>query len=150
MTLTADEARERMIGGWKLLSFTTTLTSPSGLQTTKYNMGLTPLGRLLFTADGWISTIGNDSSKIISPSGPWIVALDAEIALVARHMLTYWGAYRVFVEGEDVRLETQVHVALDPSLVGTKQERRLEFRQEDGRELLVLWPVGDFIAPVSE
>lgn len=74
---------------------------------------------------------------------------------MARYVLSYWGAYRVFVldkeEGEgEVRFETEVHFALDPSLIGTKQERRVEFRQEDGKELLVLRPVSDFPAPVSE
>jgi hypothetical protein len=154
MTLTAAEAKERMIGAWTLLSFNTTLTSPTGTQTTIQNFGPTPLGRLLFTSDGWISTSGNDPSKLIVPSVPWLVAPDQEIAAVARYVLSYWGAYRVFVldegEGEgEVRFETEVHFALDPSLIGTKQERKVEFRQEDGKELLVLRPVSDFPAPVS-
>lgn len=148
MTLTASEARQRMIGGWTLLSFTTTLTSPTGVQTTTHNVGTAPLGRLLFTSDGWMSTIGNDPSALIPTSTPWVVASDAEIAAVARYVLAYFGQYRVDVVDGEVRLVINVHVALDPSTVGTKQERRAEFRDVQGRECLVLRPLGDFMAPV--
>jgi hypothetical protein len=39
MASTVAEARERIIGGWNLLSFTTTLTSPSGTTTITHPMG---------------------------------------------------------------------------------------------------------------
>jgi hypothetical protein len=149
MSLTIAEARERIIGGWKLISFTTTLSSPSGTTTTTHPMGSQPLGRILFSSDGWMSTIGNDPSKIIITSSPWITTLDAEIAEVARYMMSYWGAYTMFEEEGEVRLSTEVHVALDPSWVGTVQERRVEFREVAGRGCLVLKPVRHLPAPVS-
>ncbi|KAE9367646.1 hypothetical protein N431DRAFT_486703 [Stipitochalara longipes BDJ] len=147
MTLTAPQAKERLLGAWQLLSFTTTLTTSSGA-TIRQPMGDNPLGRLLFTPDGWISTFGNDSSNMIAPSGPWITATDAELALVARCMMSYIGKYKIFVVGDgEVRLSTEVHVSLDPSWVGTTQERKVELRVEEGRELVVLSPVEDLPAP---
>jgi Lipocalin-like domain len=96
-----------------------------------------------------MSTIGNDPSKIIIPSSPWIIAPGEEIAEVARYLMSYWGAYKIFEEEGEVRLSTKVHVALDPSWLGTMQERKAEFRIEDGRQVLVLKPVKDLPAPVS-
>ena len=125
MTLTPSQARDRLIGAWKLLSFHTTLTTSSGT-TTHQPMGAAPLGRFVITADGWISTFGNDPSKMIVPSSPWITAPDAELALVTRCIMSYIGQYRIFVKEGEVRLSTDVHVSLDPSWVGTQQERRVE------------------------
>jgi hypothetical protein len=149
MAITATEARERLVGAWTLLSFTTTVTSPTGTTTITHPMGSQPLGRLIFTSDGWISTFGNDPSKMLIPSTPWIVAQDEEIALVARNIMSYLGVFRIFIVDGEVRLETEVHVSLDPSWIGTKQERRVELKVEEGREMVVLRPVGKLPAPVS-
>ncbi|KAN0095515.1 hypothetical protein V8E51_016226 [Hyaloscypha variabilis] len=50
-------------------------------------MSLTPLGSLLLTSSGWISTFGNNPSNMLIPSTLWITAPDAELALVARWMM---------------------------------------------------------------
>jgi hypothetical protein len=112
-------------------------------------MGAAPLGRLLITADGWISTFGNDPSNMIDPSTPWITASDAELALVARCIMSYIGRYQIFVKEEEVRLSTHVHVSVDPSWVGAQQERTVELKVEKARGLVVLRPVKDIPAPVS-
>jgi len=148
MVLTASQAKDRLIGAWKLLSFHTTLITPSGT-TTHQPMGANALGRLLFTADGWMSTLGNDPSNMIVPTSPWITASDAELAVVARHVSSYIGQCQVFVKEGEVRLSTQVHVSLGPSWVGTQQERRVKLKMEEGRELVVLRPVEELPAPVS-
>jgi len=132
-----------------MLSFEVISVDASGSQKAVQRMGPTPLGRMVFSPDGYMSVLGNDPqlTKRMSPEVPWVVAPDEDVAFVARYAMSYWGAFRLFEEDGRLRLATDVHVSLDPGWTGTEQVRNVELKEEDGKTIMVLRPVKDLLTP---
>jgi hypothetical protein len=141
-----------MIGAWKMLSFEVISVGTSGAQTTTQRLGPTPLGRMIFNPDGYMSALGTvpEHTKHITPEVPWVIAPDEDVAFVARYAMMYWGAFRIFKEDGGVRLATDVHVSLDPGWMGTEQVRSVELKEKDGKIIMVLRPVQPLLKPVSK
>ncbi|KAH6664642.1 Lipocalin-like domain-containing protein [Halenospora varia] len=152
MTSTLTTARDQILGAWKLLTFDLLIDNASGSQQTIQPMGPTPLGRALFSTEGYVSITGTDPERTTSYdlAVPWVMAEEKDVAFVARATMSYWGSFRVFSEDGDLRLATQVHISLDPSWIGTEQVRRVSLREEDGKKILVLKPVQSIRLPVSK
>lgn len=91
MSLTPAEATERMIGASKMLSFEVISVDTSGAQTTTQRLGPTPLGRMIFNPDGYMSVLGTvpERTKRITSEVPWVIAADEDIAFVARYAMMY-------------------------------------------------------------
>lgn len=114
-------------------------------------MGNEPLGRIIFSQDGYMSALGNDPERMkrIDPKIPWTKAGDDVLAHVSRSLMGYWGNFRVVEQDGGLRLATVVQVSADPSWMGTEQVRKLKFKEEEGKELLVLSPVDELTTIVS-
>jgi hypothetical protein len=61
----------------------------------------------------------------------------------------YSGKYEVFIENGELTLSTIVEVSMDPGWMSTTQVRRLSWREEDGKQILVHKPVSFIELPVS-
>ncbi|KAH8650556.1 Lipocalin-like domain-containing protein [Tricladium varicosporioides] len=149
MTSTPTTERDQILGAWKLLTFDLIIDDASGSQKTVQPMGPTPLGRALFSPEGYVSITGTDPARTTSYNlaVPWVMAEDKDIAFIARAMMSYWGSFRVFSEDGDLRVATQVHISLDPSWIGTEQVRRASLGEENGKKILVLKPVQSIRLP---
>jgi hypothetical protein len=152
MTLTPTEAKDQLTGAWKLLSFDLVLGDGSGSQKTVQPAGPTPLGRLLFTSDGFMTGTVTDPElvKRVNPAKPWAASPDEDVAYVARRAVSYSGHFKVFAEDGGLKISTQVHVSTDISLIGTEQARRLELKEESGQRILTLRPVNPMPTPVCQ
>ncbi|CAH0054518.1 unnamed protein product [Clonostachys solani] len=137
---------DTIIGTWELLSYDMMVSSESGETEVRKLAGETPLGRIVFTRDQFISVHVTDP-RAISPTedGAWYQARDEEVLRAARPHVSYCGQFRLFHEGESDYLATTVHVALDPNWVGSEQVRRIEMNHDDGRGLLTLHPTQEFL-----
>jgi hypothetical protein len=114
-------------------------------------IGSSPLGRAMFNADGYMSAIITNPENIKSfpKNTSWTQASDADVAFVARNMGGYSGKYEVFIENGELTLSTIVEVSMDPGWMSTTQVRRLSWRGEDGKQILVHKPVSFIELPVS-
>lgn len=139
----------QLIGIWKLKSFALHLASDATSQPIFHPLGTSPLGRIMFASDGYMScTLTNPDASGDWTSPTWIQASEQEIAGVARSMTTYCGPYRVHEENGKRLLSTDVEIALDPSWIGKPQVREWEVKQSSQKILLVLRPVQEFVLPV--
>ncbi|KAF4539248.1 hypothetical protein BFW01_g7387 [Lasiodiplodia theobromae] len=138
----------QLIGTWTLKSFALHLTSDASSQPIFHPLGTSPLGRIMFKSDGYMScTLTNPEAFEGWASPTWFLASEQDIAGVARPMTTYCGPYRVYEENGKSLLSTDVEIALDPSWVGKPQVRQWEVKQSGGKTLLVLRPVQEFLLP---
>ncbi|VUC30972.1 unnamed protein product [Clonostachys rosea] len=138
---------DMIAGTWELLSYDMTISSKSGETEVRKVAGETPLGRIVFTQDHFMSAHVTDP-RATGPTkeGTWFQARDEEVLRAARPHVSYCGQFRLFHEGERDYLATTVHVALDPNWVGSEQVRRVEINHDDaGRGLLTLHPTQEFI-----
>jgi len=150
MSARAAAARDDILGAWRLISLDLFSDEESGSHLITQPLGPTPLGRAIFSPEGYVSfnlTDPDRTKPFIKKAVPWIVAEDEDIAFVSRPMIAYWGRFRVFEEEGDLRFGTQVEVALDPSWIGTEQVRRVSIREEDGKKILVLKPIEYVLLP---
>ena len=141
-----------LVGTWKLLNYEMTILSGSDeIGSTIHPAGISPLGRIVFTKDSYMSVlVTRSATNAESAYSPWNVATDDEVLRVARPMVTYCGRFHVIRDEKETYLSTQVAISLDPSWMGTKQTRKVYLEEEDGRSLLTLRPVQNFELPVSE
>ncbi|KAL2826155.1 Lipocalin-like domain-containing protein [Aspergillus pseudoustus] len=140
-------------GTWALQTFglylpdtTPTPDTPALL----HPLGNAPLGRITFTADGYMScTLTSRDAAAPIESASWVVASDEEVVSAARAMTTYCGPFRLYKDSDNdngqALLATAVDIALDPNWMGKPQVRRWELR--DGEKTLVLRPVQDIVLP---
>ena len=147
----ATTARDQMVGTWKLISFDLVNDEASGSKPTAQPLGPLPLGRITFNSDGYMSaTLTHPGhTKPLPSKAPWTIAPDADLAFAARRMTTYCGPYEIFEKNGETRLSTDVEIALDPSWIGTAQVRRVSFRKEADKQIMVLRPVQSLQLPVS-
>lgn len=75
-------------------------------------------------------------------------ATDEEVARVTRAMSAYCGPYKVSRRDGDVILSTKAEISLEPSWIGTIQERKVGFGERDGEKTMILKPVEPLQLPV--
>jgi Lipocalin-like domain len=136
--------KEQILGTWKLTSFDLVTDEAHGSKQIAQPLGPTPLGRVTFDSDGFMSCLLTHPDNAKPLKTPWQLASDEDISFVARTMTAYCGPYKVLVEEGEIRLSTEVEVALDPSWIGSAQVRRVTLRKEAGKGILVLKPVQSF------
>jgi hypothetical protein len=150
-TLLRPNMSSPLTGIWNLLSFH--LAHPDNpSETLLQPLGDSPLGRIAFGADGFMSCLLMPQANAQPlDMALWAQASDEDVLRVARSFTAYCGRYRVSEEekGQAGSLSTRVEVALDPNWIGGEQVRRWSVRKEGGRELLTLRPVQEFVLPVS-
>jgi Lipocalin-like domain len=124
--------RERLIGGWTLLSFTG--KTPSGR--TFFPMGAGVSGRLVYSANGQVSVNLMEADRPrADPTTRMALLDDAAAAPLARTYLAYAGPFSV---DESSGIVTHnFELCLDPARVGTLQDRHVVFHGDDELELSV-------------
>ncbi|OIW22758.1 hypothetical protein CONLIGDRAFT_694585 [Coniochaeta ligniaria NRRL 30616] len=129
-----------LAGVWNLVSFNYFLNGTSVLQPN----GPHPLGKIAIMPEGYVSVqITTPEAAVPIPNGvKWGDATDEEIAAIARPYVSYSGRYQTSYEGEQLVLTTTVDVALDPSWMTRPQRRNVTFVHEDGKQYMLLKPVG--------
>ncbi len=138
-------------GVWKLLFFNLHLTSNPSSAPIYQTLSTSPLGRIIFLPNGYIScTITSSESLKPIEASNLFSASDKHVLRIARSITTYCGYYRMYEESRTTILSTSIDIAIDPNWVGGQQVRNVRVRREDGEEHLVLSPVQDFLLPVSE
>jgi hypothetical protein len=131
----------KLSGVWNLLSQdyiyipnNTVIMQPSGPN---------PSGKLTLTNEGYISVIISNPDVARLPNGTgWVNATESQVSTVARAVVAYCGEAKTFYEGEQLVLTTLVDIALNPDWVGTTQTRNVSFIEEEGKEYMILRPVG--------
>lgn len=109
------------VGVWKLESF----SEHSDLSGLINPLGLTPVGLLIYTADGYVSAQLMKSNRIASKSDPWEPHTTSEGVDPRDGYIAYCGRYEVIETRSEV-----IHlpiVALDPNLVNQGQHRTFDF-----------------------
>jgi len=146
----ASTGIEQILGTWKLLSYHLVDDAAPGSKPIAQPLGPTPLGRITFTSDGFMSATLTDPThtKPLVNSAQWSKAPEEEVAFVARVMTTYCGWYKVFSENGELSLSTDVEIALNPSWIGTAQVRRVSLRKAAGKQIMILRPVQYLQLPV--
>ncbi|RDW62401.1 hypothetical protein BP6252_11834 [Coleophoma cylindrospora] len=143
MNSAAVAARDQLLGVWKLISFEVFGDEASGSKLLGAPLGPTPVGRSIFSPDGYLSFILADSepSKAFKSTVPWLMAKDEDLGPLARAMMSYSGSFKIVSdEAGQLTVVTTVHISLDPSWTGTEQVRRAQILEEDGKKILVLRP----------
>ncbi|RDW66643.1 hypothetical protein BP5796_09392 [Coleophoma crateriformis] len=132
-----------VLGAWKLISFEIFSDEASGSKLLGTSLGPTPLGRSIFSPDGYLSFILADPepAKVFKSTALWLMAKDEDVAPPARAMMSYSSSFKIISdESGQVTVVTTVHISLDPAWTGTEQVRRASVREEDGKTILVLRP----------
>jgi hypothetical protein len=129
-----------LAGVWNLVSFNYLLNGTTVLQPN----GPHPLGKIAIMPEGYLSVqITTPEAAVPIPNGvKWGDATDEEIAVIARPYVSYSGRYQTSYVGEQLLLTTTVDVALDPSWMTRPQRRNVTFVNEDGKDYMLLKPVG--------
>jgi hypothetical protein len=152
MSSNLDTLRSKLLGVWRLVPLD--MASDGALDSTSLGQpyGPNPLGRMMFTSEGYMSAMVTDPdhAKPIPGDIPWRMAPERDLAFVARPMISYCGGYKVYYEEGNPTLSTEVEVSMDPSWIGTAQVRKISFENDGDRQLLVLRPVEVQTHQVSE
>jgi hypothetical protein len=79
-----------------------------------------------------------DQAKPLPTGTSWKTASDADIAKIARPMVSYAGPYTV--EHRDGEIYTHVNITISntPVWIGTDQVRHASFMETDGKSILSL------------
>ncbi|OAL02697.1 hypothetical protein IQ06DRAFT_271329 [Phaeosphaeriaceae sp. SRC1lsM3a] len=124
-----------VIGTWNLLSLNFCLDE-DGSKVIGQPAGPTPLGRITFTPEGYMSALITDPRIAHPIDKPWI----------AMALSAYCGKYDVSKKKNgELQIATQVDISLDPNWIGSKQVRNVRLGEvKDGKQTLVLTPTQSF------
>ncbi|KAE9375258.1 hypothetical protein N431DRAFT_463356 [Stipitochalara longipes BDJ] len=128
---------QQLFGVWKLIQVNVTAGSPGS------DYGPNPIGRIIFTPDGYLNAMITDLNLVNADLNgtTWSNATDAEVAKIAKLMVTYEGSFTVKTVGNDTSVHTNVELSLTPDYVGTEQVRDAILEEKDGKSILTLIPV---------
>lgn len=124
---------KELIGVWKLL-FLTGGGVPGG-----YSPNV--VGRIMFTAEGWMDALITDTDPIKAKTFNWGNATAQEIATIARPVVTYCGQYTLLNVSGELFTHTAVEASLNPGWVGTDQIRHVSIEETNGTSILTIIPV---------
>ncbi|KIM93598.1 hypothetical protein OIDMADRAFT_137539 [Oidiodendron maius Zn] len=144
------KSQAKLIGCWKLVKFQVFLgDGPDALPLSQPH-GTETFGRIMFSKEGWMSAALTppERAKPISTED-WSMASDEDVLWVARAFTAYMGPYRAYERNNELILECNVEIALDPSWIGSMQKRRVTFSEMDGKKYMTLKPTQFLVLPVS-
>jgi hypothetical protein len=123
-------------GIWNLLAHDVMFNNTSVLQPS----GSNPLGKLVITPGGYFSVLITDSEIAIPLPNKtlWTKGSDADVARIAKSVVSYCGQYSSSYVGEQLVLATKVEASLDPAWMKTTQRRNVTFTVENGAEYMFL------------
>lgn len=121
--------RDRLLGAWTLVSYTahSTINPADNI----HPMGPSATGIIMYTSDGHMSAQLQTSPSAFAFDPP---GTDAEWAEVGRRYIAYTGRFWLDEKGDE-RGPVLVHEMRNsnlPRLVGDRQRRLCEIREEDG------------------
>jgi Lipocalin-like domain len=105
--------RERLVRCWRLVSHS--VAADGGGGAARHPLGETPLGTILYTADGYMS------AQLAKP-GPY-----ADDQHPDAYFIAYSGPFAVNEQAGTVAHQVQVQVSVIPSWLGTTQIRQVQF-----------------------
>ncbi len=112
---------EKLLGAWVLVSWRVVDTNA-----TSEPFGADPVGLLTYAPQGWmqasLATADRPGLSSVSPRQ----APDDELATAYRSFFSYAGPYEVREREGIVDVVHHVTIALNPSMVGTEQVRRVD------------------------
>ncbi|MDO7842154.1 lipocalin-like domain-containing protein [Sphingomonas immobilis] len=124
--------RERLLGAWKLVTFEA--WTADGRQYSP--MGRAGQGYIVYSPDGHVSVSLSRGDRQADDAGRPIHRLDdAGAAALARSYTAYAGPFEVDEERAVARHHFEL--SLDPTMIGTLQERHVRFPADDLLELSV-------------
>ncbi|MFJ9348635.1 lipocalin-like domain-containing protein [Streptomyces sp. NPDC101237] len=122
-----DAVRERLIGAWRLVSYTATSTAGE----TVSPLGPAPYGLIVYTAEGHMSAQLGRGDRPPLRSARLEDAADDELARAAAGYLAYGGPFEVV---GPTTVEHHVTTSLFPNWIGRAQVREVGF---DGPDLVL-------------
>ncbi|MFJ6701447.1 MULTISPECIES: lipocalin-like domain-containing protein [unclassified Streptomyces] len=122
-----DAVRERLIGAWRLVSYTATSTAGEVVSP----LGSAPYGLIVYTAEGYMSAQLGRGDRTPLRSARLEDAADGELARAAAGYLAYGGPFAVV---GPTTVEHHVTTSLFPNWIGRAQVREVGF---DGPHLVL-------------
>lgn len=101
----AADARQQIVGVWKLVASTN--TSKEGVVTQGTSFGPTPLGQLIFTADGHYSSVNTNPKIPVFASGNRMKGTPEEYKAVVHGSIAAFGTYSVSADGKELILKQE-------------------------------------------
>lgn len=123
----------QLIGAWKLL-----VINYSNGTTAKTN----PLGRIVFTADGYMNAMVTYPDKfMVFPNGTtWAGLNDTQVASVTKSIVAYSGPCRLENRSGEIFTHVAVEISVNPTWIGTNQVRHASLEEKGGKTILSLNP----------
>jgi hypothetical protein len=139
-----------VVGTWHLLNLQFCLNE-DGSKVLGEPAGPTPLGRITFTPEGYMSALITDPRIAHPIDKPWVNAEKDVQLKIAMALSAYCGKYKVSEnKNGELQIATQVEISLDPNWIGSKQVRNVRLGEvKDGKQTLVLTPTESFTLAVS-
>lgn len=130
-----------VVGTWELVGWESRTSDGNRTEP----LGPHPSGRLVYTADGFVSVLVAGTDRPALASADPRAGTDADLAHAYRSFVAYSGRYHL----EDGTVVHDVDLSLYPSWVGDVQQREVAFV---GEELVLRTPpiVVDGVSVVSE
>lgn len=144
MSASSSVFKSKLIGSWKLVSYTATAVNDAS--DIIHPLGEGCRGRAIYSHDGYISAhIQSNNVKPYS-SGRYTANAE-ELADAAKKTLTYTGSFRLVSDDSDPEHKATVYYDVEASIpttwVGTTEVRELEIEDgPDGESYLYLRPPG--------
>lgn len=128
-----NDYRDNFAGGWKCVSFELFDGDGPDKRLVAKPHGDKPLGRVFISRRGFLSAhmAYPDRMRQPLPSGKT------------------WQEVKLFKDDRGLYWQTRVEVSSDPGRIGGLQERRVEYFEEGGKQLMVLQPKNDMVMEVS-
>ncbi|CZR68379.1 uncharacterized protein PAC_18278 [Phialocephala subalpina] len=132
---------DQMYGTWQCIS-SLTFSDEACTQPLMEPFGPNPLGRITLTPDGYMHANITHPDRALPLDKSWRSrATDEEVARVTRAMSAYCGPCKVSRRDGDVILSTKAEISLEPTWIGTIQERKVGFGERDGEKTMILKPM---------
>lgn len=114
--------KNELIGSWRLLSY---IEVPLDGGDSRFPMGKTPKGLLIYAPDGYMSVQISASTERNFESGDRMDATQAELLACMRNYIAFSGSYTV--DDLNGSVEYAIHTSLFPNWEEQKQSRKIDF-----------------------
>jgi hypothetical protein len=146
--VTGHLSAQDVIGTWDLLNLHLCLNE-DGAGIIGEPSGPTPLGRITFTREGYMSALITDP-RIAHPIDKAWASPEKDVQLkIAMAFSAYCGKYKVSEKNGELQIETQVEISLDPNWIWSTQVRNVRLGEvKYGKQTLVITPPESFTLAV--